>query len=119
MSSQTAAGDTGLNYGIDDVPKPITRALGLSLQHVLTMFGATIAVPLILAPGLGFDTSQTAILISSAFIASGLATVAQLTIGSRLPIVQGVSFAFLGAFFGIIGTYDGAEAMQYIASAPS
>lgn len=115
MSSQTAAGDTGLNYGIDDVPKPITRALGLSVQHVLTMFGATIAVPLILAPGLGFDTSQTAILISSAFIASGLATVAQLTIGSRLPIVQGVSFAFLGAFFGIIGTYDGAEAMQYIA----
>lgn len=104
-----------LNYGVDDVPKPFGRALGLSLQHVLTMFGATIAVPLILAGPLGFDAAQTAILISSAFIASGIATALQLTIGSRLPIVQGVSFAFLGAFFAIIGAHQGAEAMQYIA----
>ncbi len=104
-----------LNYGVDDVPKPFTRAVGLSLQHVLTMFGATIAVPLLLAPALGFDGAQTAILISSAFIASGLATVAQVTIGSRLPIVQGVSFAFLGAFFGIIGAHSGTDAMRYIA----
>lgn len=104
-----------LNYGVDDVPKPFGRALGLSLQHVLTMFGATIAVPLILAGPLGFDAGQTAVLISSAFIASGIATIAQLTIGSRLPIVQGVSFAFLGAFFAIIGAHQGPEAMQYIA----
>ncbi len=104
-----------LNYGVDDVPKPFGRALGLSLQHVLTMFGATIAVPLILSPALGFDAGQTAILISSAFIASGIATAIQLTIGSRLPIVQGVSFAFLGAFFAIIGSHEGAQAMQYIA----
>ncbi len=113
MSSTTQAAD--LNYGVDDVPKPFGRALALSLQHVLTMFGATIAVPLILAGPLGFDGAQTAILVSSAFIASGLATALQLTIGSRLPIVQGVSFAFLGAFFAIIGAHSGAEAMQYIA----
>lgn len=116
--STIAASD--LTYGVDDVPEPFTRAVGLSLQHVLTMFGATIAVPLILAPNLGFDTAQTAILISSAFIASGIATFAQLIIGSRLPIVQGVSFAFLGVFFAIIGTTidgggTGAEAMQLIA----
>ncbi len=115
MSTDASVAASDLNYGLDDVPKPFPKALGLSLQHVLTMFGATIAVPLILAPGLQFDTSQTAILISSAFIASGLATIAQLTIGSRLPIVQGVSFAFLGAFFAIMGQHTGAEAMQYIA----
>ena len=115
MSTDASVAASDLNYGLDDVPKPFPKALGLSLQHVLTMFGATIAVPLILAPGLQFDTTQTAILISSAFIASGLATIAQLTIGSRLPIVQGVSFAFLGAFFAIMGQHTGAEAMQYIA----
>lgn len=115
MSAHSAPSALDLNYGVDDVPKPFGRALGLSLQHVLTMFGATIAVPLILSPALGFDAGQTAILISSAFIASGIATAIQLTIGSRLPIVQGVSFAFLGAFFAIIGDHQGTEAMQYIA----
>lgn len=118
MSTSDQAMD--LNYGLDDVPKPFPRALALSLQHVLTMFGATIAVPLILSGPLGFDAAQTAILISSAFVASGLATIAQLTIGSRLPIVQGVSFAFLGAFFAIIFAtvqdgVGGEEAMQLIA----
>ncbi|MGI8575995.1 MAG: uracil-xanthine permease family protein [Egibacteraceae bacterium] len=113
MSTTTETPD--LNYGLDDRPKPFPKALALGLQHVLTMFGATIAVPLILSPALGFDTTQIAILISSVFIASGLATLLQLTVGSRLPIVQGVSFAFLGPFFAIIAAHEGTIAMRYIA----
>lgn len=111
----TDGGAIGLNYGLDDVPKPFTKALGLGMQHVLTMFGATILVPLIVGPALGFQGADIAILISSVFIASGIATAIQLTIGSRLPIVQGISFAFLGGFFAIAGSYQGAEAMRYIA----
>lgn len=106
-----------LNYGLDEVPKPWPKAVGLGLQHVLTMFGATVAVPFILAPILEFDGRQLAILISSVFICSGLATIVQLTIGTRLPIVQGVSFAFLGPFIGIASTYPGEDAMRYIAGA--
>lgn len=113
--STTTSGALNLNYGIDDVPKPFYKALGLGMQHVLTMFGATILVPLIVGPALGFQGAQIAILISSVFIASGIATAIQVTIGSRLPIVQGVSFAFLGGFFAIAGSYQGAEAMRYIA----
>jgi len=111
----TTAGGLGLNYGIDDVPKPFPKALGLGAQHVLTMFGATILVPFLVGPALGFQGPDIAILISSVFIASGIATAIQVTFGSRLPIVQGVSFAFLGAFFAIAGQYQGAEAMRYIA----
>jgi solute carrier family 23 (nucleobase transporter), member 1 len=113
--SATSSGALDLNYGLDDVPKPFIKALGLGMQHVLTMFGATILVPLIVGPALGFQGRDIAILISSVFIASGIATAIQVTIGSRLPIVQGVSFAFLGGFFAISGTYQGAEAMRYIA----
>jgi uracil-xanthine permease len=104
-----------LNYGLDDVPKPFPKAVGLGLQHVLTMFGATILVPFIVGPALGFSGGDIAILISSVFIASGLATALQVTIGSRLPIIQGVSFAFLAPFFAIAGKYQGAEGMRYIA----
>jgi solute carrier family 23 (nucleobase transporter), member 1 len=113
--SATSNSALDLNYGLDDVPKPFYKALGLGMQHVLTMFGATILVPLIVGPALGFQGAQIAILISSVFIASGIATAIQVTIGSRLPIVQGVSFAFLGGFFAIAGSYQGAEAMRYIA----
>ena len=108
---------TELNYGLDDVPRPFPKALGLGLQHVLTAFGATIAVPLLLGPAMGMGATELAILVSSVFIASGVATILQVTIGTRLPIVQGVSFAFLGPFFAIIAANEGASAMQYIAGA--
>ncbi|MBW3658200.1 MAG: purine/pyrimidine permease [Actinobacteria bacterium] len=114
MASQTVT-PTDLNYGLDDVPKPFAKAVGLGLQHVLTMFGATIAVPLLLGPAMGFDGNQIALLISSVFIASGLATIVQVKFGTRLPIVQGVSFAFLGPFFAIIAAHPGESAMRYIA----
>ncbi len=107
-----------LHYRVDEVPRPFPRALGLGLQHVLTMFGATVAVPLLLGPAMGMSAEQTAILVSSVMICSGLATFVQVRFGTRLPIIQGVSFSFLGPFFAIIAATDGgAETMQYIAGA--
>jgi solute carrier family 23 (nucleobase transporter), member 1 len=117
MSAQAPARPPELNYGLDEVPKPFPKAMALGLQHVLTMFGATVAVPFILAPFLDFSTGQLAILISSVFIASAVATALQVMWGTRLPIVQGVSFAFLGPFIGLALTYQGEDAMRYIAGA--
>ena len=108
----------GLVYGIDDVPRPLPRAIGLGLQHVLTMFGATVAVPLLLGPAMKMGPGEIALLVSSVMICSGVATFLQVQLGSRLPIIQGVSFSFLGPFFAIIGaTAGGAVTMQYIAGA--
>jgi uracil-xanthine permease len=109
-------------YGLDDIPKPFTKALGLGIQHVLTMFGATIAVPLILAPVMGMDAAQTALLVAAAMLSAGVATLLQVNLGTRLPLVQGMSFAFLGPFFAIIATVQGrggdpATIMTYIAGA--
>ena len=94
--------------------------MGLAAQHVLTMFGSTVAVPLIFGPRLwpvpeGLSEqlratltvdqlTNTALLISSVMLCSGVATFLQATFGSRLPIIQGVSFSFLAAFFGIVAT---------------
>ncbi len=115
------ASNSRIIYPIDSRP-PLARTLVLSTQHVLTMFGATVAVPLLLGPQMGMDRAQIATLISSVMLCSGIATVLQTTFGSRLPIVQGVSFSFLAAFFAIIGfgTSEGlspAEMMQLIAGA--
>ncbi len=109
----------GLTYGLDDRP-PFGQATVLGLQHVLTMFGSTVAVPLIFGPKLwpvvdGIPTevaeqlrdlqlTNTALLISSVMLCSGVATFLQSTFGSRLPIIQGVSFSFLAAFLGIVAS---------------
>ncbi len=112
--------------GLDDRPA-LPKTLALGAQHVLTMFGATVSVPLLFGPVMGMSPVETARLISAVMLCSGLATLVQTTIGSRLPIVQGVSFSFLGAFFFIIsqtsaeaaslGVPVGPLAMRYIAGA--
>ena len=126
MSDQGQTGGMKPIIGLDDKP-PMPRTLVLSAQHVLTMFGATVSVPLLFGPVMGMGPADTARLISIVMLASGVATLLQTTIGTRLPIVQGVSFAFLGTFFLIIGTAaaeaeaagqaTGPLAMQYIAGA--
>ncbi len=113
-------------YGLDDRPE-LPKTLVLGAQHVLTMFGATVSVPLLFGPILGMSPGEIARLISAVMLCSGLATLLQTTIGTRLPIVQGVSFSFLGAFFYIIGETAaeatalgvpaGPLAMRYIAGA--
>ncbi len=108
-------------YGIDDRP-PLPRAVVLAAQHVLTMFGSTVSIPLLFGPAMGMSLDQIALLISSVMICSGVATILQSTFGSRLPIIQGVSFSFIAAFFAIISSVgqqggSSAEMMQYIAGA--
>ncbi|UCG33431.1 MAG: purine/pyrimidine permease [Phycisphaerales bacterium] len=93
--------DPRIIYPIDSRPPPV-RTVVLAAQHVLTMFGATVAVPLLLGPQMGMDQEQIAVLISSVMVCSGLATLLQATFGTRLPIIQGVSFSFLAAFMAII-----------------
>ncbi len=93
-----------LIYGIDDVP-PLREALFLGFQHYLTMFGATVAIPLILAEplGLGGDPIAVAWLIGTMFFVSGLATLLQTTWGNRLPLVQGGTFSLLTPAITICG----------------
>lgn len=110
-----------LIYGLDDRP-PAGAAIVLALQHALTMFGATVAVPLLLGPMMGATIAEIGTMISAVMICSGIATLLQVTLGSRLPIIQGISFSFLPAFFLIAqrGQAEGwptATVMQYVAGA--
>ena len=81
------------------------------------------AVPLLLAGPLGLDTAGTALLISSVMLCSGVATLLQVSFGSRLPLIQGVSFSHIGPFLAIIagvaatGDTSPGAAMPWIAGA--
>jgi len=92
-----------LIYGIDDVP-PLPLTLALGFQHYLTMFGSTVAIPLLLAPALGIDDPLAlGTLISTMFFVSGITTLLQTTWGNRLPLVQGGTFSLLAPTFAICG----------------
>lgn len=95
---------SGMIYGIDDVP-PLREGIFLGLQHYLTMFGSTVAIPLILADALGMGDDPIALgwLISTMFFVSGITTLIQTTWGNRLPLVQGGTFSFLTPAAAICG----------------
>ena len=92
-----------LLYGIDDKP-PVFETGVLGLQHYLTMFGSTLAIPLLLAPAFGIsDPVELGWLIATMFFVSGITTLLQTTWGNRLPIVQGGTFSFLAPTIAICG----------------
>jgi NCS2 family nucleobase:cation symporter-2 len=84
---------------------PIMQAIPFGLQHVLAMFVANITPIIILANVAGIDSAISATLIQNCMIIAGIGTLIQLypiwRIGSRLPIVMGISFTFLSAALAI------------------
>jgi xanthine/uracil permease len=107
--SDTVETDGGMvTYGIEDKP-PLGQSILLGTQHWLTMVGSTIAIPLVLSGLLGFNAGQTAQLVATFFLVSGVATLAQTTIGNRYPIVQGGTFSMLGPAIAIIFALGGPD----------
>ncbi|MGB6243265.1 MAG: nucleobase:cation symporter-2 family protein [Castellaniella sp.] len=76
------------------------------LQHVLTMYGGIIAVPLIVGQAAGLPAAEIGILIASCLFMGGLATLVQTLgipfFGCQLPLVQGVSFASVATILAIL-----------------
>ena len=88
---------------------PFGKAVPFGLQHVLAMFVSNITPIMILASVVGLDSAVSAALIQNCMIIAGIGTLVQLfpiwRVGSRLPIVMGISFTFLSLAIGIAGTY--------------
>lgn len=81
-------------------------AFPYGLQHVLAMFVANVTPVMLIAGvavynGEAFTAIDTALLIQAAMLIAGIGTLIQLypvwRIGSRLPVVMGLSFTFLSA----------------------
>jgi Xanthine/uracil permeases len=110
-----------LVYKIDDKPS-LPIAITAGAQHVLTLFGATTLVPLILGPSMGMSPEQIGAFIGCVYFGMGVATLIQThpKLGTGLPIVQGSSFSFIPPLLTIIAAYKvmGPNVvMQYVGGA--
>ncbi|MHB0856214.1 MAG: uracil-xanthine permease family protein [Anaerolineae bacterium] len=88
----SSAAQAPLGYLPQDRP-PFAAMLAFGLQHVLTMFPATVLVAILT----GFDVGVT-------LFASGLATVIALVgSGRRIPLYYGSSFSYIAAVVAVVG----------------
>lgn len=81
--------------------------LAYGLQHILTMYGGIVAVPLIVGQAAGLSPADIGLLITASLFAGGVATILQTIglpfFGCQLPLVQGVSFAGVATMIAISG----------------
>ncbi len=90
----------------EDQRLSIGSSFAYGFQHVLTMYGGIIAVPLIVGQAAGLSPADIGVLIAAALFMGGLATLLQTIgipyFGSQLPLVQGVSFASVATMVAIV-----------------
>lgn len=99
----------------EDERLSIGSSFAYGFQHVLTMYGGIIAVPLIVGQAAGLSPADIGSLIAAALFMGGLATLLQTIgvpfFGSQLPLVQGVSFASVATMVAIVSGGGGLPAV--------
>ncbi len=84
-----------------DAPVSFWKGIPFGLQHVMAMFVANLAPIFIVTSAAKMDSAQSAAVIQAGLLVAGLGTCLQLygawRIGSRLPMVTGISFTYVAA----------------------
>lgn len=90
---------------------PVAKAIPFGLQHILAMFVSNLTPITLIAVSAqpALTQAQIAILLQNAMFVAGIATLIQLypiwKIGSRLPVVMGVSFTFVTVLSTVAANY--------------
>lgn len=101
-------------FELNGVPS-FKQAFPLALQHVVAMIVGCVTPAILVAGVGGLSEKESVILIQAALIVSALSTLLQLfpifrtkwlAIGSGLPVIMGVSFAYLPSMQSIASDFD-------------
>lgn len=101
-------------FELSGVPS-FKQAFPLALQHVVAMIVGCVTPAILVAGVGGLSEKESVILIQAALIVSALSTLLQLfpifrtkwlAIGSGLPVIMGVSFAYLPSMQSIASDFD-------------
>ncbi|KAL8038339.1 hypothetical protein ABFX02_11G100800 [Erythranthe guttata] len=76
------------------------------LQHYLSLAGSLIFIPVIVVPSMGGTDKDTATVISTMLLISGITTILHTYFGTRLPLVQGSSFVYWAPALAIMNSRE-------------
>ncbi|MEY9966438.1 xanthine permease [Streptacidiphilus sp. MAP12-16] len=97
---------------------PAPKLIAYGLQHIAAMYAGVVAPPLIVGAACGLSATELTVLIGAALLTSGLATLLQTLgvwkVGSRLPFVNGISFAGVAPMVAIAKTAHPGQALPLI-----
>lgn len=124
--SAEPGGDTepqgrGIVYTTEERP-PLGRSVVYGFQHIFAMVLGSITGGVVIGDTIGLSDEQIGSLISYINIAVGLATIVQVSVGVRLPVIQGSTSGHLPAYLALgsvgVALYgDPTLTMQYIGGA--
>ena len=97
-------------FELSGVPK-LTQAFPLALQHVVAMIVGCVTPAIVIAEMAGLNEGDKVIFVQAALFIAAVSTLIQLfplggRIGSGLPVIMGVSFAYLPSMQAIVGNFD-------------
>lgn len=98
-------------FQLNGIP-PLGMSISLALQHLVAMIVGCVTPAIIIANALGLPQSERVLLIQVSLVMSAVTTLIELfpiggKLGSGLPVMFGISFAYLPSMQAIVG--DGGD----------
>lgn len=95
---------------------PIGTSVSLALQHLVAMIVGCVTPPIMIASAIGLSLSDQVLLIQASLVMSAVCTLLQLypiggRFGSGLPVILGVSFAYVPSMQAIAASGGGVAAI--------
>ena len=95
---------------------PIGASISLALQHLVALIVGCVTPPIIIAGAIGLSQADRVLLIQASLVMSAVCTLLQLfpiggRFGSGLPVILGVSFAYLPSMQAIVAGGGGVSAI--------
>ena len=102
-------------FQIHGVP-PLGTSVSLALQHLVSMIVGCVTPPIIIASAIGLSQADRVLLIQASLVMSAISTLLQLfpmgrRFGSGLPVILGVSFAYVPSMQAIASSGGGISAI--------
>lgn len=97
-------------FQLSGIP-PLGMSISLALQHLVAMIVGCVTPAIIIANALGLPQSERVLLIQVSLVMSAVTTLIELfpiggKLGSGLPVMFGISFAYLPSMQAIVGGGD-------------
>ena len=97
-------------FELNGMPK-FSQAFPLALQHVVAMIVGCVTPAIVIAGVAGLEGNDKVIFVQAALFIAAISTLIQLfplggKIGSGIPVIMGVSFAYLPSMQAIAGNFD-------------